>query len=129
MRTCLWDGWSDRWCRRPQPHAGRRRSGWGPCGQSLSDTFIRRGSPVGAADWAYNRCRHAAIERFHIKSITLATAAFDFDRNHGWSLYGSFPDSDSSNQFPDDLAVDIGEAEVASGMAEGELFVVETEQG
>ncbi len=96
MRARLRDGWSVRRCRRPESHAGRRRNGWGLCGQSPSDTFIRRGSPVRAADWAYNRCRHAAVDRFHIKSITLPTAALNFDRNHGWNFYSSFPDSESS---------------------------------
>src|SRR5579859_3436400 len=36
---------------------------------------------------------------------------------------------ESRHQFPDHAAVDVGEAEVATGMTEGELLVIETEQG
>ncbi len=36
--------------------------------------------------------------------------------------------SDSGDQFPDDMPVDVSKAKVSAGMAEGELFVVEPEQ-
>src|SRR5207247_3502598 len=36
--------------------------------------------------------------------------------------------SGSSDQFPDHLPMDVGEAEIATRVAEGELLVIETEQ-
>jgi hypothetical protein len=37
--------------------------------------------------------------------------------------------SDSGNEFPDHMTVHVGEAEIAAGMTEGQLLVVEPEQG
>src|SRR5947199_3640611 len=37
-------------------------------------------------------------------------------------------DSRSGDQFADHMTVDVGEPEIAAGMAEGEVFVIETKQ-
>ncbi len=56
----------------------------------------------------------------HLRSIELALAHYHDSPSSTLQLFNP-----SGDDFADDVAVDVGEPEVAAGVAEGEAFVVE----